>query len=213
MAGTIIADKIQLDTFTDTFEIVSNTDVVVLSANSSGLFSNVNTTTVNATDISATDISATSVNVSTITASSNIDFKVGASQNTAFRIEDTGQLYNSIESTEGTDYRGALYAGYMARAWVNFDGTTNTGGNCDIRASGNVSTVADNGTGNYTVNFTTAMPDDDYAVLVAGLRQAANPLNGKEAATPVNTTSANIRTSNEAQLAVDHENVFMSIFR
>jgi hypothetical protein len=49
-------------------------------------------------------------------------------------------------------------------AWVNFDGTTNSGGNCTIRDSGNVSSVADNGTGDYTVNFTSAMPDLDYAV-------------------------------------------------
>jgi hypothetical protein len=100
------------------------------------------------------------VNASSIISSANIDFKVGASQNTAFRIEDTGQLYNSIESTEGTDYRGALYAGYMCRAWVNFDGT----GTPAIRASGNVTSITDNGTGDYTVNFTTAMPDANYCV-------------------------------------------------
>ena len=52
---------------------------------------------------------------------------------------------------------------YACRAWVNFDGTTNTAGFCTIRDSGNVSTVADNGTGDYTVNFTTAMPDANYA--------------------------------------------------
>ena len=33
-----------------------------------------------------------------------------------------------------------------------------------IRASGNVSSITDNGTGDYTVNFTTAMPDADYMV-------------------------------------------------
>ena len=48
---------------------------------------------------------------------------------------------------------------YACRAWVNFDGT-----NGNIRASGNVSSVTDNGTGDYTVNFTTAMPDANYAV-------------------------------------------------
>jgi hypothetical protein len=48
---------------------------------------------------------------------------------------------------------------------VNFDGTTNVGGNCTIRASGNVSTVADNGTGNYTVNFTNALSDANYAAV------------------------------------------------
>jgi hypothetical protein len=101
------------------------------------------------------------VNASSIISSANIDFKVGASQNTAFRIENTGQLYNSIESTSGTDYRGSLYAGYMCRAWVNFNGT----GTPAIRASGNVSSITDSGTGVYKVNFTTALPDINYSVV------------------------------------------------
>ena len=48
---------------------------------------------------------------------------------------------------------------YAARAWVNFNGT----GTVAIRASGNVSSITDNGTGDYTVNFTTAMPDANYS--------------------------------------------------
>jgi hypothetical protein len=48
---------------------------------------------------------------------------------------------------------------YSARAWVNFNGT----GTVAIRASGNVSSITDNGTGDYTVNFTTAMADANYA--------------------------------------------------
>jgi hypothetical protein len=49
---------------------------------------------------------------------------------------------------------------YGARAWVNFNGT----GAVAIRASGNVTSITDNGTGDYTVNFTTAMQDTNYAV-------------------------------------------------
>ncbi len=48
---------------------------------------------------------------------------------------------------------------YPCRAWVNFNGT----GTVAIRASGNVTSITDNGTGDYTVNFTTAMPDANYA--------------------------------------------------
>lgn len=51
---------------------------------------------------------------------------------------------------------------YAARAWVNFNGT----GTVAIRASGNVSSITDNGTGDYTVNFTTAMPDANYAAVI-----------------------------------------------
>jgi hypothetical protein len=47
---------------------------------------------------------------------------------------------------------------YSARAWVNFNGT----GTVAIRASGNVSSITDRGTGIYTVNFATAMPDINY---------------------------------------------------
>jgi hypothetical protein len=52
---------------------------------------------------------------------------------------------------------------YACRAWVNFNGT----GTVAIRASGNVSSITDNGTGDYTVNFTTAMPDADYSITAA----------------------------------------------
>jgi len=51
---------------------------------------------------------------------------------------------------------------YSARAWVNFNGT----GTVAIRASGNVSSITDNGTGDYTVNFTTAMPDANYGLSI-----------------------------------------------
>jgi hypothetical protein len=50
---------------------------------------------------------------------------------------------------------------YGARAWVNFNGT----GTVAIRASGNVSSITDNGVGYYRVNFTTAMPDVNYAIV------------------------------------------------
>jgi hypothetical protein len=52
---------------------------------------------------------------------------------------------------------------YACRAWVNFNGT----GTVAINGSGNVSSITDNGTGYYTVNFTTAMPDANYAAVGA----------------------------------------------
>jgi len=48
------------------------------------------------------------------------------------------------------------------RAWVNFNGT----GTVAIRAAYNVTSITDNSTGNYTVNFTTAMPDANYALVM-----------------------------------------------
>ena len=51
-----------------------------------------------------------------------------------------------------------------AKAWVNFNGT----GTVAIRRAFNVSSITDNGNGDYTVNFTTAMPDANYCTTHAG---------------------------------------------
>lgn len=57
---------------------------------------------------------------------------------------------------------------YACRAWVNF------AGNGSIRASGNVSSISVNGTGNYTVNFSTSMPDANYAAVCKAARNGTN---------------------------------------
>lgn len=51
-----------------------------------------------------------------------------------------------------------------ARAWVNFNGT----GTVAIRSSYNVSSITDNGTGDYTINFTNALDDANYSVVAGG---------------------------------------------
>jgi len=57
---------------------------------------------------------------------------------------------------------GSLATFYGCRAWINFNGT----GTPAIRGSGNVSSITDNGTGDYTINFTVSMPDANYAAIV-----------------------------------------------
>ena len=59
---------------------------------------------------------------------------------------------------------GSSEASGLAKAWVNFNGT----GTVAIRASFNVSSITDNGTGDYTVNFTTALVDANYSVAASG---------------------------------------------
>jgi hypothetical protein len=65
--------------------------------------------------------------------------------------------FNQWLNSDGTE-------NYKCRAWVNFNGT----GTVAIRASGNVSSITDNGLGDYTVNFTNAMTDANYAFNFAG---------------------------------------------
>jgi hypothetical protein len=62
---------------------------------------------------------------------------------------------------------GSVATAYGCRAWVNFNGT----GTVAIRASGNVSSITDLGTGQYRVNFTTAMPDVNFCTLGFGIPQ------------------------------------------
>lgn len=57
---------------------------------------------------------------------------------------------------------------YPCRAWVNFNGT----GTVAIRASGNVTSITDNGTGNYTVNLTTALPDANFSAVSTAAENA-----------------------------------------
>ena len=62
-------------------------------------------------------------------------------------------------STDGTD---AIWAG-TPKVWVNFNGT----GVVAVRASFNVSSITDNGVGDYTINFATALVDANYAVVTS----------------------------------------------
>jgi hypothetical protein len=66
------------------------------------------------------------------------------------------QLSDGFNSTSSTNcIQGS------AKAWVNFNGT----GTVAIRASYNVSSITDNGTGDYTINFTNALADINYSAI------------------------------------------------
>jgi hypothetical protein len=73
-------------------------------------------------------------------------------------------MSTTISGTNGVTFPDStsMQTGQQAcKAWVNFNGT----GTVAIRAQYNVSSITDNGTGNYTVNFTNPMPDANYAAV------------------------------------------------
>jgi hypothetical protein len=87
---------------------------------------------------------------------------------------------------------GSVAQAYGCRAWVNFNGT----GTVAIRASGNVSSITDNGTGDYTVNFTTNMPDANYAPVFGVAASGAGEVGGAnttEAASITTLTTSSVR--------------------
>ena len=105
---------------------------------------------------------------------------------------------------------------YACRAWVNFNGT----GTVAIRASGNVSSITDNGIGDYTVNFTTAMSDANYSISQTG--QGGNGIitatdlrvRGTIAIVPLTTSSVRLHNQEvSAQNLVDSTQCFVQIFR
>lgn len=96
-----------------------------------------------------------------------------------------------------------------------------TSGNCTlnfqtIRASGNVSSVTDNGTGDYTINFTVAMPDANYAAIsTAGDSGALVPrVSGPTSATaPTVSAYRLVAALGSTSAAQDVSYVFIAFFR
>lgn len=113
---------------------------------------------------------------------------------------------------------GSAATAYGCRAWVNFNGT----GTVAIRASGNVSSITDNGVGDYTVNFTSAMADANYAAtfgvksaIGTGTTQVEIPTSGGDpttAALRINTVYVSGSPANN-RTAIDAPIVNVSVFR
>ena len=100
---------------------------------------------------------------------------------------------------------------YGCRAWVNFNGT----GTVAIRGSGNVSSITDNGTGAYTVNFTTAMPDANYCTNVTGTHDGGSYVSFGVIANDTPPTTSAVRTDflSDSGTPTDVSFAQVSIFR
>ena len=105
---------------------------------------------------------------------------------------------------------GSVATAFGCRAWVNFNGT----GTVAIRASGNVTSITDNGTGDYTVNFTTAMPDANYScvALTGESSLVGNPIKIIGARTYA-TGSVRLRAIDGSNVLVDSDQISVAIFR
>jgi hypothetical protein len=111
---------------------------------------------------------------------------IATNGNEAMRITSAGLLqFNSGF--------GSVATAYGCRAWVNFDGT----GTPAIRASGNVSSITDYGTGEYGLNFTTAMSDANYSIVVTpGGQEGGSPVEAPRRSTTPTTTAVRLIYNN-----------------
>ena len=112
------------------------------------------------------------------------------------RIDSSGNLlFNS-------GY-GSVATAYGCRAWVNFQGT----GTPAVRASGNVSSITDNGDGDYTINFTNAMPDNLYSVAgAARFNGASDPSAVRYLGISSATSLASVMTTSSVRVVVAYVN-------
>jgi len=109
---------------------------------------------------------------------------------------------------------GTTEQGQLCKAWVNFNGT----GAVAIRAAYNVSSITDNGTGDYTVNFTTALPDANFSVAGVSMRDSTNASNLSVwgSATYSNsfiTGGVRLNNRDDANNPIDALAVCVSVFR
>ena len=112
---------------------------------------------------------------------------------------------------------GSAEASGLAKAWVNFNGT----GTVAIGASYNVSSITDNGTGDYTVNFTTALADANYVTTGSCQRESGQPegiltiysVNVSGALVSPTTTAARVNTSVRTGGPIDSAFVNVAVFR
>jgi len=111
----------------------------------------------------ASDLDASKLTAGTLPAA-----RIGAGAVTNDKLSlaaDAGEIKKALNA----DNSPPIYA---CRAWVNFAGRT-TNGACDLDGSGNVASVSRTADGRYTLTFTTAMPDANYAVIANGHHSAA----------------------------------------
>jgi hypothetical protein len=113
-----------------------------------------------------------------------------------------GQFDSSANFKFNSGY-GSVATAYGCRAWVNFNGT----GTVAIRASGNVTSITDNGSGDYTVNFTTAMPDASYSVVTK------DSLNNMGSLTTLTTSGVRFITTNGGFTNTDTAIICVAVFR
>lgn len=94
----------------------------------------------------------------------------------------------------------------IAKAWVNFNGTAGT-----ITNAFNISSITKNGTGNWTLGFTTAMPNANYA-LVCGSGRGPWSMNGDDVSTPNSTTAFRVRLTDTGGTNQDYTNLWCAVF-
>lgn len=136
---------------------------------------------------------------------------------TVLGVTSTGTSVTGTQSVSGNlsfnSGYGSSAVSYGCRAWVTFNGT----GTPAIRASGNVSSIGDFGTGDYSISFTTNMPDSNYTIVGSSVKAGGAPSGDNSAVVimgespSVSATGVGILTVNGG--ALDRGYIYVAVFR
>jgi len=163
---------------------------------------------------------AVTINASTTTglvqsADTSGSLNIQSNGTTVLGVTSTGTSVTGTQSVSGNlsfnSGYGSSAVAYGCRAWVNFNGT----GTPAIRASGNVSSITDNGVGNYTVNFTSDMPDANFAHSGSGGKLTTGSIADIDVSR-VNSSASNIQIETvrgSTNTLTDFEYIAVAIFR
>ena len=161
----------------------------------------------------ASRINADSSNGLQLVSDSSGEIQIQSNGVTIATINSSGLSMTGGKTVSGVDSLSTATGSapsYSARAWVNFNGT----GTVAIRESGNVSSITDNGTGDYTLNFTTAMSDANYSAIGTGGDGSVSGGGVRIAGADVYTTSSfRFPVRNADNALTDPSNMNMAIFR
>jgi hypothetical protein len=151
------------------------------------------------------------------TRSGTSNLTIGGSNNTGSTTIKTNNT-NAVEIDNSQNLKfnsgyGSVETAFACRAWVQFNGT----GTVAIQGSGNVSSITDSGTGEYIMNFTNNMPDDNYCAVCSSGEDANSNISNHHGAQPARDAplvgSFLINTVSATGSFVDHQFVYVAIFR
>ena len=149
-------------------------------------------------------VQGTDTNTGLFFGADTISFSEGGTQ--------VGEFDSSANFKFNSGY-GSVVTAYGCRAWVNFNGT----GTPAIRASGNVSSITDGGTGIYTINFTTALVDANYSICASCGRSsgsfAGNLVEAPASAAPTTSALAIYTVRSDTIALADVSNIQVAVFR
>ena len=178
MAGKIIADTIEASGSQISLNVGN---VTVITATSSGITGNI---VGNVSTTGTATFAAGAVGTPSITTSGDTNTGIYFPSADTIGFAEGGTQVGEFDSSGNFKFNsgfGSVATAYACRAWVRFNGT----GTPAINGSGNVTSITDNGTGDYTVNFTTAMPDANYSVAGAFAETATGGNSVFQTYTPV----------------------------